>query len=114
MVVDGAMNGEMFLAYVEQWCGNIVVMDNLPTQKVADIDETIKSAGATLRYLAKYRQIQSVAAQGCPTYCSESLQGDPLFRAAGRCSGMRKLIPACWLFFRMTAIGFRLIPAREA
>ena len=60
MVVEGAMNGEMFLAYVEQCLvptlrrGDIVVMDNLPTHKVAGIEQAIKSAGATLRYLPKY------------------------------------------------------------
>ena len=60
MVIDGAMNGEMFLAYVEQCLvptlrrGDIVVMDNLPTHKVAGIEEAIKSARATLRYLPKY------------------------------------------------------------
>jgi len=31
-----------------------VVMDNLPTHKVAGIEEAIKSARATLRYLPKY------------------------------------------------------------
>jgi transposase len=60
MVVKGAMNGEMFLAYVEQCLvpklrrGDIVVMDNLQVHKVAGIQEAIESAGATLRYLPKY------------------------------------------------------------
>jgi transposase len=34
--------------------GDIVVMDNLPTHKVDGIEEAIKSARATLRYLPKY------------------------------------------------------------
>jgi transposase len=40
-VVDGAINGPMFLAYVEQSLaptlkrGDIVIMDNLPVHKVA-------------------------------------------------------------------------------
>jgi transposase len=60
MVVKGAMNGEMFMAYVEQCLvpklrrGDIVVMDNLQVHKVAGIQEAIESAGATLRYLPKY------------------------------------------------------------
>jgi transposase len=60
MVVDGAMNGEMLLAYVEQCLiptfrrGDIVVMDNLPTHKVAGVEEAIKRGGATLHYLQKY------------------------------------------------------------
>jgi transposase len=60
MVIDGAMNGEIFLAYVEQCLvpklrrGDIVVMDNLPAHKVAGLEEAIESAGATLRKLPKY------------------------------------------------------------
>jgi transposase len=59
MVIDGAMNGEMFLAYVEQCLvptlrrGDIVVMDNLPTHKGAGIEEAIKSARATLRAICR-------------------------------------------------------------
>lgn len=59
-VVDGAMNGEMFLAYVEQCLAptlkrkDVVVMDNLPAHKVAGIREAIEARGATLRYLPKY------------------------------------------------------------
>jgi transposase len=41
-VVDGAINGPMFLAYVEQSLaptlkrGDIVILDNLPVHKVGD------------------------------------------------------------------------------
>jgi transposase len=60
MVVDGAMNTEMFVAYVEQCLvptlrrGEIVVMDNVNVHKAAAIREAIEKAGATLRYLPKY------------------------------------------------------------
>ena len=60
MVIDGPMNGEIFLAYLEQCLvpklrrGDIVVMDNLPAHKSAGIEEVIESAGATLRMLPKY------------------------------------------------------------
>ena len=42
MVIDGAMNGEVFTAYAETLLaptlnpGDIVIMDNLPAQKAAD------------------------------------------------------------------------------
>ena len=48
-VLDGAMNGDIFRAYVEQILaptlspGDIVVMDNLPCHKVAGIQEAIES-----------------------------------------------------------------------
>jgi transposase len=60
LVVDGAMNGETFLAYVQQCLvptlkrKDIVAMDNLPVHKVPGIREAIEAAGATLRYLPPY------------------------------------------------------------
>lgn len=60
MVLEGAMTGEMFRAYVEQCLvptlkrGDIVVMDNFAAHKVAGVREAIEKAGATLRYLPKY------------------------------------------------------------
>lgn len=59
-VVDGAMNGAIFLAYVRQQLvptlrpGDIVVMDNLPAHKVAGVREAIAAAGATLVFLPPY------------------------------------------------------------
>jgi transposase len=59
-VLEGAMNGPMFLAYVKQCLvptlkrGEIVLMDNLPVHKVAGVAEAIEAAGATLIYLPKY------------------------------------------------------------
>jgi transposase len=60
MVVDGAINGELFLAYVEQILlptlreGDIVVMDNLSSHKVAGVKEAIESVGAKVLYLPPY------------------------------------------------------------
>jgi transposase len=59
-VLDGAMTGAVFRAYVEQFlapeleAGDIVVMDNLQAHKVAGVREAIKGAGATLLYLPPY------------------------------------------------------------
>ncbi len=60
MVLDGAMNGAAFKAYVEQVLapslapGDIVIMDNLSSHKVAGVREAIKAAGAFLLYLPPY------------------------------------------------------------
>ncbi len=60
MVLDRAMNGPAFLAYVEQVLapdlapGDIVVMDNLPAHKVAGVRQAIEAAGAALLYLPPY------------------------------------------------------------
>ena len=60
MVIEGAMTGDIFRAYVEQCLAptlrrnDIVVMDNLQAHKVPGVRETIEKAGATLRYLPKY------------------------------------------------------------
>jgi transposase len=59
-VIDGAMDGRSFLAYVEQVLvptlrkRDIVFMDNVPTHKVAGVREAIEAAGAELRYLPSY------------------------------------------------------------
>ena len=59
-VIDGAMNGPAFLAYVEQCLapslgrGDIVIMDNLPVHKVAGVQEAIEAVGAKLMYLPPY------------------------------------------------------------
>jgi transposase len=60
LVVDGAINGDVFLAYVEQQLvstlkeGDIVVMDNLSSHKVTGVKEAIESVGATVLYLPPY------------------------------------------------------------
>ena len=59
-VIDGAMDGPAFLAYVSQVLaptldrGDVVFMDNLRTHKVDGVREAIEAAGATLRYLPAY------------------------------------------------------------
>lgn len=60
MVVDGAMNSAVFLAYVRQVLvptlspGDIVVMDNLSSHKAAGVRQAIESVGAKLVYLPPY------------------------------------------------------------
>ena len=60
LVVDGPMNGNVFLAYVEQQLiqtlkpGDLVIMDNLSSHKRAGVKEAIESVGAQLFYLPPY------------------------------------------------------------
>ena len=60
MVLDGAMHGAAFLAYVEQvlvptlTAGDIVIMDNLPAHKPVAVRQAIEAAGAELRFLPPY------------------------------------------------------------
>ena len=60
LVLDGAMNGSKFMAYLTCYLvptlrhGDIVVMDSLPAHKIASARELIEAAGATMRYLPKY------------------------------------------------------------
>ena len=59
-VIDRPMNGTIFLVYLRQCLvptlapGDIVVMDNLSSHKVAGVRQAIEAAGATLRYLPPY------------------------------------------------------------
>jgi transposase len=60
LVLDGAINGDAFRAYVEQFLaptlapGDIVVMDNLSSHKVDGVRQAIERAGASLLYLPPY------------------------------------------------------------
>ena len=60
MLLDSPMDGEVFLAYVEQiLCpelkpGYTVIMDNLPAHKVRGVRQAIEATGASLRYLPRY------------------------------------------------------------
>jgi len=59
-VIDGPINGESFLAYVEQVLvptlkpGDVVIMDNLGSHKRQAIRRTIRAAGAKLFFLPPY------------------------------------------------------------
>jgi transposase len=59
-VFNGAINGELFLAYIEQVLvptlapGDIVIMDNLSSHKVAGVRQAIEAVGAKLLYLPPY------------------------------------------------------------
>lgn len=61
LVVDGAINGDIFKGYVEQHLvnvlkpGDIVVMDNLSSHTIAGVREAIRGMGADVLYLPPYR-----------------------------------------------------------
>jgi transposase len=60
MVLDGAMTGTAFRAYVEQCLApalaprDVVVLDNLAAHKVDGVRQAIAAAGASLLYLPPY------------------------------------------------------------
>lgn len=60
LVVDGPMDGTIFLAYIRDFLcptlkpGDVVIADNLGSHKVAGVCEAIEAMGATLRYLPPY------------------------------------------------------------
>lgn len=60
MVVDGAVNSDVFEAFIEQVLvpaiapGDIVVMDNLSSHKRPKVKNLIEAAGAQLLYLPPY------------------------------------------------------------
>jgi transposase len=57
---DGPINGERFLAYVEQFLvptlkpGDVVVLDDLGSHKAKAVRNAIRAAGARLVFLPKY------------------------------------------------------------
>jgi transposase len=60
MLIDGAINGESFLAYVRKVLvptlrpGDVVIMDNLGSHKGVAVRDAIEAAGAELRFLPPY------------------------------------------------------------
>lgn len=60
LVIDGAINGDVFVAYVQQHLvpslqhEDIVIMDNLSSHKRTEVCEAIESVGAHLLYLPPY------------------------------------------------------------
>lgn len=60
MVIDGPMDGEVFLAYVRSCLcptlapGDIVILDNLSSHKVDGVEAAIRASRATALYLPPY------------------------------------------------------------
>lgn len=60
MTVDGALNGDLFVAYVEQVlvptlkAGDVVILDNLSSHKRAEARQAIEACGASLIFLPAY------------------------------------------------------------
>ncbi len=60
LVIDGAINGKLFLGWVEQHLikslrpGDVVIMDNLSSHKVKGVVEAIESVKAEVRFLPPY------------------------------------------------------------
>ncbi len=60
MTVEAATDTDIFLAYLDHFLcrelkpGDVVVMDNLSSHKVADVRERIEAAGAECLYLPPY------------------------------------------------------------
>lgn len=60
LVIDGALNGALFLKYVQQQLaptlqpGDILILDNLSSHKVAGVREAIEAVGAQVLYLPPY------------------------------------------------------------
>jgi len=76
LVVDGAINGAVFRAWVEQHLihslrpGDIVILDNLSAHKVAGVQDAIEAVGAELRFLPPYSPIKAQRLQiPCDRIC---------------------------------------------
>lgn len=60
LVIDGTLDGEMFLEWTRRFLlrelqpGDVVILDNLSTHKVAGFAELVEAAGARVLYLPPY------------------------------------------------------------
>ena len=129
LLIDGAMNGETFRAYIEQFVvpilkrNDIVVIDNLPGPSGTGIGRAIETVGATLRYLPKYSPdlnpielpyskfkafLRKLAARTVPSLhraIRSFLPHSP--------QGMCQLFQTCRLCFHMIGIRFRIASRRN-
>jgi hypothetical protein len=120
------MNGEIFLAYVEQCLaptlnrGDIGVMDNLRAHKVVGVKEAIQAVGAELRYLPKYspdlqsdrdvlQQTEGASTQSRRPNGAGSSPSHRLIRAAPQRKRVRSLFCSRWICSNMNEIRSNLI-----
>ena len=120
-VIEGAMNGPMFLAYVKQCLvptlkrGEIVLMDHLPVHKVAGVAEAIEAAGATLIYLPEVfagpqpDRIGLQQTQGASAQSGRAYHPAPLASDRSRCyrfqpAGMQEFLSPCRLCSNLNGI----------
>ncbi len=60
MSVDGTVNGEVFLAFVDHFlgpklrAGDVVIMDHLPAHKMVTVERAIERHGAQVLFLPPY------------------------------------------------------------
>jgi DDE superfamily endonuclease len=138
-VRDGPINGESFLAYVEQVLapalkhGDIVVMDNLGSPKRAAIDKAIRAKGARRFFLPQYspdlnpvdpsagsgglRKAQKTVAKSRGAHPRRRLAAHRYIARMLLSSRMRKLLPKFRLRFSMKrkdSSGARMLPTAPA
>src|SRR6476469_3227660 len=120
MMVEGAMTGEMFLAYIEQCLvptlrrNDIVVMDNCRVHMGPAIREAIaRDAALPAEILARpqsnrttLQQIQGIPPQGRGANCSGPHSSNSLIRPTARSVRMCQLFQACRLCFNIIGIRF--------
>lgn len=109
-VIDGAMDGAAFLAYIMSVLaptlkkGDVVFMDNVRTHKVAGVAEALRAVGATLRFLPAYspdmnpiENAYSKIKSGLRKAAARTVED--LTKAAGRC--IKTIAPSdCAGYFR--------------
>src|SRR5260370_41099647 len=75
-VIDGQINGEAFLAYVEQVLvptlkpGDVVIIDNLGSHKGKAVRRAIRTAGAKLFFLPAYSPESSSSSPSSRRFCA--------------------------------------------
>ena len=88
MLLDGPMDGECFLAWIEQMLvpalrsGDLVIMDNLSAHKVAGVRQAIAARHASLRFLPAYSPDLNPIEQGFAKIKAQLRKAEPRSREA--------------------------------
>ena len=113
-VIDGAMDGPTFIAYIEQVLaptlkrGDTVFMDNLRTHKIDGVRQAIEAVGASVRYLPAYSpdlnpielafsKTQNRRPQGRGPHRQGTLEADRQAHQDVCACAVRQLLSTCWL-----------------
>ena len=100
-VIDGPIDGESFLAYVEQVlvptfrAGDIVIFDNLGSHKGKAVRRAIRAAGAKLFFCRTTALISTRSSRSSPNSrpCSEKPPGEHRSRLAPHRNVLRAFTP---------------------
>ena len=122
LVFEGALNGEMFMAYMKNCLGpslkkgDVVIMDNLSSHKVSVLEAIVKERGAKIEYLPPYSPDLNPVENMWSKIKAQlrQIKGRYIDRSCRRCVGYSyrprcpRMVQALWLLFITLQVAIKL------